>query len=269
MAKISERDKKKYAERIRELKAEIEIATQRQQKAIQLAQSGNVNSSYQKIMSANENINLISYYLLMNGSSRSLLGIKNEGFLNEARKQCYKSIIDVEEVVTAYIDVPFSSYEEKVATIDAFSDRNKLRFLRKLGFAIDSVQEEYGVSSKWRWSFVELDGRFAAISKNLLNLKTFIGKMDPRVDGYESRMAHLKLARQMLQKAADRYHEKYELATHRLDDMKLAMSFLAALRRLSIVMGDAIEAEVIKKKVEVWKAKLAADMKKGGKTVKK
>lgn len=234
-----------------------------------MAQKGSVNGNYQKLMSANENLNLMSNYLLMSATSQQLLGIKNEGFLNEARKQCYKCIIDIEEVVTAYIDVPFSSYEEKVTSIETYPDKSKLRFAKKLGFAIDTIEEEYGINSKWRWSFVELEGRYAAVTKNLLNLKTFVGKMDPRVEGYESRMAHLKLARRLLQKAADRYHEKYELATHRLDDMKLAMSYLAALRRLYTVMGEAMEAEVIKKKIEVWKTKLEADMKKQGKSVKK
>ncbi len=62
--------------------------------------------------------------------------------------------------------------------------------------------------------------------------------MDPRVEGYSSRMAHLSLARELLQQAADRYREKYELSTLRIDDIKAAINFLSAVRRLHIVLGE-------------------------------
>ena len=52
--------------------------------------------------------------------------------------------------------------------------------MRKMGFTIDSLEDGYGDNSKWKWSFVDLEGRFAATAKNLLNLRTFIAGMDPR-----------------------------------------------------------------------------------------
>jgi hypothetical protein len=65
-----------------------------------------------------------------------------------------------------------------------------------------------------------------------------------------------------MQKSADRYREKYELSTSRIDDFKLAISYLAALRRLHIILGEPDNAEVVKKKADVWKAKMEADEKK-------
>ena len=124
----------------------------------------------------------------------------------------------------------------------------------------------FGSNSKWKWSFVELEARFATVAKNILNMKTLISGMDPRVPGYEARMAHLNLVKKSLVQAADRYREKYELSTLRLDDFKLALSYLGAARRLFALLGEAENAETTKKKIEIWAQKMEADDKKiGGK----
>ena len=85
--------------------------------------------------------------------------------------------------------------------------------------------------------------------------------MDPRVKGYKERQVHLKLAKDLLKTAATSFREKYELSTRRIDDMRLAINYLSALRRIHTVLGDAEEAEVAKRKVEIWKNKMEADMK--------
>ena len=261
MAKVSQKAREHYSDKIKEYKQHIKLILEKQKKLEAIKKEGNA-ASLQRLVLANENLNLVSLYVLMNSLAVSLIGIKNEEFLNEARKSCYRSIIELEGIITGYVDVPFSEYEEKLASISAFSDCNRLKFVRKLGFAIDSLEEAYGINSKWRWSFVELDGRYAAVAKNLIEMKSFVKKMDPRVDGYECRMEHLQLAKKLLGNAADRYREKYELSSLRIDDMNLAVSYLSAHRRLATMTGDSTEAEVIKKKMEIWTAKMEADTRK-------
>jgi hypothetical protein len=283
MEKISSEAKKRYAERINEYKERIE---QIEGKNKELAASIQKTSKSQGLTSgqyrsgqfadldalkevnserfrlADQYLNIVSYYNLMNALSLSQLGIKNESFLNDARKACYKSIIYMEESVSPYIDAPFSDYQQGVDSLRDFDDKEKYSFLCKLGFSIDSVIENFGAGSKWKWSFVELQGRYAVISKNLLNLKTFIAQLDPRVEGYSERLAHVQLVKRLLQQSADRYREKYELSTMRLDDMKKAILFLAAIKRLHTLLGEIEEAEVVKKKMEIWKAKMEDDQKK-------
>ena len=53
----------------------------------------------------------------MNSLSLSFLGVKNEAFLNEARKCIYKALIYLEEIVSPIIDAPFSDYEQGLETI--------------------------------------------------------------------------------------------------------------------------------------------------------
>ena len=262
MAKVSTEAKKRYFDKVKEYKASIEKIVSHEATLSDLAKSDEQRAGYTKISLADENLNMVSYYLLMNDLSRSLLGVKNEAYLNDARKGCYKSLIYLEETVTNYIDVPFSEYEESLDAIEEFTQDKRYFLLRKLGFAIDSIVDGFGQNTKWKWSFVELEGRFATIVKNFLYLKTINADLDPRADFYPERMAHLKLIKKQLQLAADRYREKYELSTLRMDDFKLAISYLSALRRFHILLGESEEAEVIKKKADIWRTKMDTDSKK-------
>jgi hypothetical protein len=283
MEKISSEARKRYTERIREYRERVDEITEKNKEleehiAKTSKSQGLTSGQYRgdqftdlealeevnsiRFEMADHYLNIVSYYNLMNALSLSLLGIKNESFLNDGRKSCYKSIIYMEEIVSPYVDAAFSDYQQGVESLKHFDDRSKYRFLCKLGFAIDSIVEGFGAGSKWKWSFVELQGRYAVIAKNLLNLKSFIMQLDPRVEGYSERLAHMQLVKKILQQSADRYREKYELSTMRLDDIKKAILFLAAMKRLHTLLGEVEEAEVVKKKMEIWKTKMEDDQKK-------
>jgi len=265
MGKISAEARKKYFDRIKEYKKIIEDMTKREKSVLATITDDQNGAEYKKLTLSDEVLNRSSYFVLMNDLSLNLLGVKNEAFLNDARKDLYKCIIYLEETVTNYLDVPYSEYEEKVEKIEAFDDEKRYKLCQKLGYSIQTVKDGFGENTKWKWSFVELEGRLAIILKNFINLKTFIAGMDPRVDGYEVRLAHLALVKKMLHQAADRYREKYELATNRIDDFQLAINYLLALRRIHMVMGEVEDSETIKKKIDVWKTKLEADARKSEK----
>ncbi len=262
MKKPSEEARRRYAEYIQVYKNTIESIMSREKTMKEVIARGEAGANYKRLALAEDNLNIVSNYLLMSSLSLSFLGVKNEAYLGEARKCIYKAIVYIEEIVTALVDAPFSDYEDGVETISAYSDENRYAFVRKLGFTIDSLEEAFGENSKWKWSFVELEGRYAVVCKNLINLKTFVGAMDPRLEGYSSRMSHLSLAREQLQQAADRYREKYELSTQRIDDIKAGITFLNAVRRLHVVLGEADQADVVKKKAEIWRTKMENDIKK-------
>ncbi len=195
MKKPSEEARRRYAESIQGYKNAIESILSREKAMKAGITRGDPRASYSRLTLAEDNLNIVSNYLLMSSLSLSFLGVKNEAYLGEARKALYKAIVYVEEIVSAMVDAPFSEYEQGLDTIVEFSDESRYTFVRKLGFTVDSLIEAYGENSKWKWSFVELEGRYATVCKNLINLKTFVGAMDPRSEGYSARMAHLSLAR--------------------------------------------------------------------------
>ena len=262
--KISDAARQRYKARIADYQSQIKQLGLQESKG-ELAVKQQKAPNQLRVKLANASLTMVSYYLLMNELSRALLGVKNEGFLNEARKRLYKTLMYMEEIVTRFIDAPFSDYEEGVQSIDSLGDRTKLNFLRKLGFAIESVQSSYGDNTKWKWSFAGLDGRYAGVAKNMLNLKTYMAKLDPSEDGYSERLRHLELVKDLLQRAADRYREKYELSTLRIDDMRQAIAYLAALKRIYALLGEAEDADEVGRKADVWSAKMEADLRRSDK----
>lgn len=259
MGKISSEAKQRYSEKVKQYKQSAEAILEREKNLLGLLRSEGTNAAYKRLTLVDERLNLASYYVLLNRLSLSLLGVKNEAFLNDARKSCYQSVIYLEEVVSDFVDAPFSDYSEYLEQIEEFEDEKRYRMVRKLGFTIQSVEDEFGENSKWRWSFVELEGRFATVAKNLINMKTVLAGLDPRVEGYQARVAHLDLVKYLLQRAADRYREKYEISTLRVDDFKQGIAFLQALRRIHTLLGENQNAEVVKRKIDVWRSKMETD----------
>lgn len=259
MSKISSAARSKYSERIKEYKTQIEEILVKEKNILAVLKDGEDDSSYKRLVLADDSLNMVSYYLLMNQLSLAFLGVKNENMLNDARKRIYQSIIYMEQVVSDYIDYPYSDYEDKLEMIGNYDDKQRLDLIKKLGFSITSVKEGYGGNSRWKWSFVEIEGRFGTIAKNFINLKTFVAGMDPRIEGYEIRTKHLSLVKDLLNDAAKRYREKYELSTFRIDDFKKAIQYLSALRRLMAMLGDSASNDELKKKIDIWKAKMEAD----------
>jgi hypothetical protein len=261
LARVSTEAKKRYSTKLQEFKADIEKIEQREKKVLALIKSKPEQTNVRKLSLAHDSLNLVSYYLLMNELSVTLLGVKNDSYLNAARKGCYKSIIYLEEVLSAFIDAPFSDYEEQLESVKRIDEEKRYFLIRKLGFAIESLIDAFGDNTKWKWSFVELEGRFTTVTKNMLDLKNLLAGLDPRADGYETRLSHLNLAKRLMQKSADGYRQKYELSTSRIDDFKLAIAYLSGLRRLHIVLGEAEDSEALKKKIEIWRTKMEADSK--------
>ncbi len=261
MGKVTEEARQRYSERITEYKKKVDDLTKRENLVLQLIQKDPKGVEFKKVRLAEENLTMISYYLLMNELSVHLQGVKNEPFINNARKLLYKALIYLEQVVTDSIDQPFSDYQERLEKIQTMSAEQRLAVIKKLGFSIQVVMEAFGDNSKWKWSFVDLEARFATICKNMMNIKTLYKDLDPANDSYETVYRHFELSKKWMEHAAQKLREKYELSTHSINDFKLAIKYLEGLRILAMVTGKSDEANDIKRKYEVWIQKLEGDMK--------
>jgi tetratricopeptide (TPR) repeat protein len=266
MSKVNVDARKRYLDVIQQYKKSIEEIQDRENLILQVIEKDSTGTEFKRLRLAEENLNILSYYVLMNELSVSLLGVKNEGFLNEARKIAYKAIIYFEQVVTNAIDLAWSEMEDKMAALSSFDYVQRWRLVVKTGFAIQSVMDGYGENTKWKWAFVELEARFATVVKNLLNWKTLFQDSDLNAEGYEVKRNHLNLALKLLEQSATRYRERYELSTLRSDDFKLAIRYLGALRQVHLALNHQAEVESIKKKIEIWEQKLESDQRRRSET---
>ncbi len=261
MGKITQEQRTRYFEMVKEYRKTIEAGIAKEKTLLELLSKDESGAAYKRLLVAEAVLDLSSWYLLVNGLSVSLLGVKNDDYLLEGRKTLVRALKYLEDTVTATLDGPFSDYEPRLAEIKDLDAASRFRLVRKFGFAIQSFEEAFGENSKYSWSFLELWGKYAAISKNLIDLKTVVSDLDFNSPVRPILMGHLAVVKTLFQRCADRYREQYELYTHKSQDFKQAIVYLAALRRIHVALGDRDEAETTKKKMDVWNSKLEADSK--------
>jgi len=207
-------------------------------------------------------LNLGSNYLVINGISNAIFNMKDESSLNDARKSIFKALVYLGNVVTEKVDASFSEYEANLMELAGVSPERKYALLLKAGAIIDLLKNAYGENNKWKWSFVELDGRYAVIAKNLFDLKTATSFLDPYSEHYESTTRHFELLKTLLTEAADKYHERFNLFSKRPDDLAKAVNILNGYYKILIMIPDKEEAYNVLRKVSNWSSEFELESQK-------
>lgn len=264
MAKISEETRLHFNETILPYKSKITAVLQKEKTMLNGMHKGDIDYENKKLLLCEDMIYIATLYMAQNSLSLKIMEVKNNDALNDARKILYKAIIYLEDIVTNMIDCSFSDlfpYYEKIKSI---SISRRYMIIRKLGLSIAMLKDAFGDNSKWKWSFVELEGRFTTVTKNLIDMKSAVKDyFDPNSNDYETTVLYIRLVTKLLNDSANAYRDKYELSTRRIDDMRNGIKYLLALRKLHISLGNVDSAEEIKKKAMVWKDKMDADAKAG------
>jgi hypothetical protein len=267
MAKISEETREQLGLAVIPYHKQIDGLLAKEKTMLMLMQSDNSGQAYKKLQLAEDMIFISSLYMAENSLSIKILEVKNNDALNESRKTLYKAIIYLEEVVTNFIDVSYVDLSDKWETIANTPVSKRYQLVRKLGLSIRLLKDAFGENSKWKWSFVELEGRFAAVAKNFIDMrKGAKDYFDPRSLDYEVTVLYVRILQKLLEQSANGYRDRYELSTRRIDDMRNGIKFLLARHKLCLAIGDKANAEEIKKKAVVWKEKMDADQKSGSST---
>jgi hypothetical protein len=260
MSKISSLDRVRYLEKINRYRGPIEMYLNKEKEILSALKQAPEDSALKHLSLVDVMLNISSYYLAQNGISQSVLKVRNEDALNEARKSVYKSVIYLEQIVTSLVDAPFSEYEKELARIASLSSEDRYYLVRKMGLTIHLLENAFGENSKWKWAFVDLEGRYAAAAKNIIDLKNVISDIDPRSPNYAPTIYLLRLVKKLLMQAADRYRDRYELSTNRVNDFEMGIHFLHALRRIHLIFRDQEEAWTVRRKLDIWETKLNKDL---------
>ena len=264
MGKIAAESRELFEKKMQPYKELVNQSFEKEKNLLSLITKDNTGVGYKKILLCEEMIYIASLYMTINNLSVTLLETKNTDSLNEARKILYKAIIYLEEVVSSFVDAPFADYEEKGAEIANVPFEKRFFLARKLGLAIRLLIDAYGDNTKWRWAFVELQGRYATVAKNMIDMKQASKDyFNPRSPDFDNTVFYLRLIKKLLNESATNYRDRYELSTKRIDDIRLAINYLLALRRINIMLNEKDQAEELKKKILVWKNKMETDQKTG------
>ena len=259
---MAESEERYYAEKCKPYLTVIAGFAEKEKVMLNASRSDPRHAADKLFALSNEMLNLASYHLILNNLALTILKARNEEALNDARKVLYKAVIFLENIVTNKVDAPYSEYAERVKElVQSVNEQRRLEIVQKMGLAINLLETAYGDTSKWKWSFVELDGRFAAVTKNLIELSTVIANIDPRSPVYEVTKRHLSIAKRLLTDVAGRYRDRYALSTQRIEDLYAAQNFLGALRYLYTMLDEREEAAGVKKQYDLLQAKIDNDKK--------
>ncbi|MDR1411444.1 MAG: hypothetical protein LBI91_04495 [Spirochaetaceae bacterium] len=261
MLKISPEDRqKKFLEKIAPYTEAINAGLGKEKRLLDNLSGNSRDAALARLNLADEMFNIVSHYVLECRVFQRICKKHNEDLLGEARRALHKGIVYIENLVSPLVDVPFSDYEDKIAMLSGVSGERRYLVIRKMGLAIDLLKDLAGYSSKWRWVFVDFEGRLAASAKNIIDMRNMVANLSPRSEEYEATVFHLRMAKKLLAQAAERYREKYELSSQISEDFQQAINFLNALKRLHILLNERSDAEEIKKTVEAWSNKLKEDI---------
>ena len=262
MTKITARDRLTYLDRVKSNKEKIEQLLKKERIILKNLKENSADSASLRLTLINEMIVLIANYIILSNVSLSMLKQRNETALNEARKAFIRTIVYMEDLVSPLVDAAFSDYEDKLAEIADLDAANRYLLARKMGLILELLIDACGASTRWKWAFVELEGRVVAVVKNILDLKAAVANTDPRSPNYEPTIMHLRLIKKLLSRTASRYRDRFELSTKNPDDLSQAVRFLGSLRRIHAVLGEPRDAEAAKKKADSLSLKLQAIIKK-------
>ena len=171
MPTITSESRSEFFAKAKKIKDVIKQSLAKEKNVLGTIKPDSVGWQYKKILLAEERIYIATLYISINTLSLSILGTKNNDALNDARKSIYQSIIFFEEIVSNAVDCPYRELEPKLETISNTPIEKRFYIVRKLGLVIQMLVDGFGDNSKWKWSFVELRGRYSAVAKNLLDMK--------------------------------------------------------------------------------------------------
>lgn len=261
---ITKEAREEYARSVKIYQTKITAGLTEEKNLVLQAKTDAVNSPYKKIELCRLMLEVASFYIAQNTLSVEMLSVKNNDMLNEARKIIYKAVIYLEEITTAIIDMPYGDLVKNYEAIKNFSLKDRYALMNQMGFLIAFLEDSFGDNSKWKWSFVELKGRFTVVQKNIIDMRIASkAYLDPGNPDYETCVMYFRSLIKNIDSVAMGYRDKYEIASRRLDDMKNAIRFLLARHKLALALNDSPAATEAKSKAVIWNNKLKADQAKG------
>ena len=256
---ISKAEKTVFNAEIKSVKEEIDQHNSKiKEVTVKKKKMSNI-AAYYSLELAVVHLDIIDRYMKINDLSLEILRIKSEKFLNEARKEFYIVLQEIEEVVGHSVDRSLRENDEFLIKIDKLNPKKILTIIDRLHSVYYNIKNKMGEGSKWQWSFVELMARVAIITKNITPFSDVAKLRDPRTEFFFERKDLMQLCKDSLTEAAKQYRTKYEMAGKAREDLKRSIELLAALRKIHVLFGEDAEATKLKNTIDAAKQALEAE----------
>ncbi|MBN2079458.1 MAG: hypothetical protein JW838_10865 [Spirochaetes bacterium] len=256
---VSKAEKAAYNDEIKDIKRDVEQIRKTVNDVVAKKKKNPSIANYYNFEVAALRMDSIERLMKMNDLSVEMLGIRNSNFLENARREFYRVLQDLEEVVGDQIDRSLRENDEHLATVNRFNPSHILGVVQRMNRILNTMKNGFGQDSKWKWSFVELQARIAVIIKNITSFSDIQRLRDPRSPFFYERRDLMQLCKESLTEAARQYRTKYEMAGKARDDLKKSVDYLAVLRKIHILFGENTEAAKLKNIIDAGRMALEAE----------
>ena len=212
----------------------------------QMKKSKGIEPYYQIAIVLNS-VRFINTCIQINELSVQTLDIKNQNYLDHARKEAYSIFFNMEKVVGADYELGLDENRAQLDAITEFTPKQRLHFLKALKDTITKLVEAYGSNSKWKWSFPEMHFKLAVLSMKLLDFLAYGKEYDLKNPNYRIRREHFDLIIELCNFAAYEYWNKFDQSTHDVNDMKKSRDMQDIKRKIFQITGENQE-DLIKTK---------------------
>lgn len=158
--------------------------------------------------------------VLMSRLSQEIQSIKNDSFLNDARKELNNHLTDLARLVGEQLDGSLTENQDILPKIAESTPTQRLKLLMGFRDSINNVKDIMGQSSKWRWSFPDTHLRLLTVARNMLDFKDFERTKDSNHENFRSYQEYMQFMMEESQVAAQEYRQKYELSTNEVGDLQ-------------------------------------------------
>ncbi|MBN2159770.1 MAG: hypothetical protein JW807_10265 [Spirochaetes bacterium] len=256
---VGKAEKAAYNDEIKDIKRELDSLKKSMNEAISKKKKFPNIAGYYNLELVSREMDAIDCFLKMNDLSVEMLGIKNNTFLENARKEFFKVLQQLEEIVGPDVDRTLRENDEYLEKINRLNPAQILSFIQRMHRILDSLKKKFGQESKWKWLFVDLQARAAVITKNITSFSDVAKIRDPRAAFFNERRELMQLCKESLTEAARQFRTKYEMAGKARDDLTRSIHFLAALRKIHVLFGEDTEATKLKNIIDAAKMTLEAE----------
>lgn len=266
MAQAKEKDL--YNNTVKGPKSNIEAANKHIKEILAKKKKQPKLAGYYNLEMVIEHMNITLLYLNMSDASIDILKLKNSSLLESAKKEFYKVLPLLEEIVGTEIDKPLVENKDFLAKIEKVNIRQILQLSQKILYVFDTLIEKMGENNKFKWSFVDLYVRIAAVIKNLVNFSDIEKFRDMRNPFFRDRTELIKLCKNTLEEAAKQARQKYEMTSLAPGEIKKAIDLVSTLRKVNILFSEIDEAQKNKTLIDALRARLEEEEKKKEKGIK-
>ena len=229
---------KPYQQKITELKKDINTSKVAAKKDKRLAPFLVIQSAYSSLAYSNTAV-------LASQLAEKIQGATNSTYLNQARQELSNSISELNKVFGEQLNSSLTEEQELLEKLQDITPIHKLRFVKEMSAAIDSVKRALGEKSKWRWSFPDMHYRFIIFVKSWFDFKLLQRTKDMTDENHRILQDYLKLLMDEAQNAAQEFRSRHELSTQEVEDFYKIRNIFEMQKSIYAANGNRKELERI------------------------